>query len=469
MQCPPAEISEKEHGRGKKRVVRRTWQSFVYLKPVDEKQLSEGIMRAVARRREQERLGSVERQNAFLQEHSHLIEEQFWTELMRGAFEENSDLLRIRIQKDRLQIDPKAHYTIVLLRVLPVLGRDIDEYLRVYGPRFKKELLEFYQDTYYQTVYSFIGSSGTLGLCLRLEPEVMNLMDIRSTAWRFIECMKRREQTQIVGIVGSITDLYGIFSEFVKLRRLIAEQIDIGERVLSFPEAKYERKIDYNMPDLEIWESLLSNGGCDSLRSLISDFLEQRAKKKQMDRYVLKMFRMDIEQLIYRYLRDRHVEMHKLFDNREAQKLADLSVQSVGCMKQYADYLIERSMEYTAIAEQPLSLVEQAREYLDAHYCEPISRNDLTDVVYLNQDYLSRLFKKETGLSINTYLIEKRIDKAKKLLTESTLPVHAVSMEVGYSNFAYFSKLFREKNRTDTKRVPAGQIFVRITADGGQV
>ena len=65
--------------------------------------------------------------------------------------------------------------------------------------------------------------------------------------------------------------------------------------------------------------------------------------------------------------------------------------------------------------------------------------------MYLNPNYLSRLFKREMNTSINSYLIDKRIDKAKSLLEHSDMPVHAVSMEVGYNNFSYFTKLFREK------------------------
>ena len=154
---------------------------------------------------------------------------------------------------------------------------------------------------------------------------------------------------------------------------------------------------------------------------------------------------MDVEQLVYQYLRKNHVEMHKLFDSKEAETLSDLAVQSIEYMKQYADYLIEKSMEYTEMTEKTDSIISQVKEYLDNHYCTAISRNDLADVVYLNPNYLSRLFKREMNTSINSYLIDKRIDKAKSLLEHSDMPVHAVSMEVGYNNFSYFTKLFREK------------------------
>jgi len=62
----------------------------------------------------------------------------------------------------------------------------------------------------------------------------------------------------------------------------------------------------------------------------------------------------------------------------------------------------------------------------------------------LNTDYLSRIFKKEKGISISNYIIQKRVEEAKKLLTQSTLPINTVSLYVGYSNFSYFTKMFKD-------------------------
>lgn len=63
---------------------------------------------------------------------------------------------------------------------------------------------------------------------------------------------------------------------------------------------------------------------------------------------------------------------------------------------------------------------------------------------FLNTDYLSRIFKKEKGISISNYIIQKRVEEAKKLLTQSTLPINTVSLYVGYSNFSYFTKMFKD-------------------------
>ena len=88
--------------------------------------------------------------------------------------------------------------------------------------------------------------------------------------------------------------------------------------------------------------------------------------------------------------------------------------------------------------------MDRIKKYIDEHFQEDIRREDLAELVYLNVDYMSRVFKKDTGVSISTYLIRARVEKAKALLTESRMPVNAIAQYVGYSNFSYFTKMFKE-------------------------
>ena len=62
----------------------------------------------------------------------------------------------------------------------------------------------------------------------------------------------------------------------------------------------------------------------------------------------------------------------------------------------------------------------------------------------LSPDYMSRIFKQETGIPLKEYIIEARLQKAARLLLTSKKSIAEISGEVGYSNFAYFSKLYKE-------------------------
>ncbi|MGA4815835.1 helix-turn-helix domain-containing protein [Pseudomonas aeruginosa] len=62
---------------------------------------------------------------------------------------------------------------------------------------------------------------------------------------------------------------------------------------------------------------------------------------------------------------------------------------------------------------------------------------------------LKRRFQQATRLSPNLYVQKVRVDKAKKLLLASSLPVKAIAYEVGYENVSFFVRLFKNPRRAD--------------------
>lgn len=61
----------------------------------------------------------------------------------------------------------------------------------------------------------------------------------------------------------------------------------------------------------------------------------------------------------------------------------------------------------------------------------------------MNPDYLSKLFKKNTGSSLMDYVTKVRIERAKELLERTVLTISEIAIETGYSNTAYFTRCLR--------------------------
>lgn len=83
-------------------------------------------------------------------------------------------------------------------------------------------------------------------------------------------------------------------------------------------------------------------------------------------------------------------------------------------------------------------------DYIESNYMMDISLNDLAEFVHLNPEYLSRHFKKQTGTNFSSYLMAYRINKAALLIRETPEKIYEISLQVGFNNFAYFSKCFRD-------------------------
>lgn len=90
------------------------------------------------------------------------------------------------------------------------------------------------------------------------------------------------------------------------------------------------------------------------------------------------------------------------------------------------------------------SVIRRAREYLEAHYGDPLlSLESLADHLHLTSAYLSKLFKAETGRNWGDELLALRMDKAKQLLRDTNLKSSEVGAQVGYQNPQYFATAFR--------------------------
>ncbi len=90
-------------------------------------------------------------------------------------------------------------------------------------------------------------------------------------------------------------------------------------------------------------------------------------------------------------------------------------------------------------------IVKATREYLENHYTEDISLEDMASQVNISPQYFSKLIKKTTGFNFIDWLSMLRVKKAKELLTDSSLTVKEVCFMVGYKDPNYFSRIFKKR------------------------
>jgi len=88
-------------------------------------------------------------------------------------------------------------------------------------------------------------------------------------------------------------------------------------------------------------------------------------------------------------------------------------------------------------------VVGAVKRYVREHIQEDIYIADVAGQVYLNEQYLMRLFKKTTGISILEFITNERIWLARELLTSTNYPINRVADMVGYGNYSYFTKVFK--------------------------
>jgi YesN/AraC family two-component response regulator len=92
--------------------------------------------------------------------------------------------------------------------------------------------------------------------------------------------------------------------------------------------------------------------------------------------------------------------------------------------------------------------VKEAIGFINEHYKENISLEKVARSIGVSAAYLSRLFSEETGHTLTEYLNKTRIDISKRMLEEKDVRVNEVYEAVGFKNYSYFFKVFKEYSGT---------------------
>ena len=100
--------------------------------------------------------------------------------------------------------------------------------------------------------------------------------------------------------------------------------------------------------------------------------------------------------------------------------------------------------------------LHQIKKYLDEHYQEKITLDQLAEQFFINKFYLTRIFREHFGTTINHYLLSIRITHAKKLLRFTDLPIEKIAYECGMRDGNYFARMFRK-----TEGMPPGEFRKR--------
>ncbi|MGX7077053.1 AraC family transcriptional regulator [Globicatella sanguinis] len=87
----------------------------------------------------------------------------------------------------------------------------------------------------------------------------------------------------------------------------------------------------------------------------------------------------------------------------------------------------------------------EAQIYITKNYPKQITVNQISQDLGVDRSYLSRLFKRDTHLTVKQYLNHIRLTAASELLTSTDLPITEISLIVGFINIDVFIRNFKEK------------------------
>ncbi|MCI5642613.1 MAG: AraC family transcriptional regulator [Peptoniphilus sp.] len=204
-------------------------------------------------------------------------------------------------------------------------------------------------------------------------------------------------------------------------------------------DQKYKSQIDK-----KIFELLIKIGFQDRAGSyeIVDEVLQDMVSRNMTQEYV----KSNIIRLL--------VEVINYFSRGKLQ--SDLSLITVKSIETIVDSNniedVKKSIENTLDLissglerEDELELaMNNAKAYIEKYYMKDISLDEISMVAGYSRSYFSRSFKKEIGMNFSKYLIDIRIKKAEKLIKNSDKSIYDISLEVGFNEYSYFSKAFKD-------------------------
>lgn len=90
-------------------------------------------------------------------------------------------------------------------------------------------------------------------------------------------------------------------------------------------------------------------------------------------------------------------------------------------------------------------ILSSALDYIEENFSSEMTNQQLAELCHISEEHFRKQFKKAYGISPRQYIINLRIEKAKRLLSEGVLKISAVSEKCGFSNPYHFCRLFKQK------------------------
>lgn len=190
--------------------------------------------------------------------------------------------------------------------------------------------------------------------------------------------------------------------------------------------------------DTRRWQHALTGGYAGRVQAEAFAYLDHAA----LDAMSLKQFYQDFMQVLAGACEDTGRTIYQLFDNKELFDRFLSAYSSVATMKEMVAYTARFFTESSAGSED--RYVDLITQYIHRNLERNIKRSDIAGEVNLNEDYLSRLFKQKMGVSLKEFIITEKMNSARSLIKNTTLPISAIASRVGFSNFSHFSQLYRK-------------------------
>lgn len=442
------------------------------LKPVVYSDLEDVLRKTIRKVEEKRRLseeGELYRKYAELwRSRKPLLVERFWEDVLERKIAPNRDAISAAISASELQAHGLERVRLVLVSLeqweKPLSERD-EELMEFALRKAAEELLlesrpgSVIRDRRGNTVVILElgggrgeadGANGEEGDptgegAAKEEEEV----EIRQACARYIEACNRYFYCKLSCYVGDAVPIEGAAASYLSLLNLEYRNVGRTNEVIGMDAAfAFAGDSSSGSPAPAASDSMLEladlieSGDKDGAVALVEERLAGR-DAAGLSVETLTGYYHGLLQAIYYVLHRKGFTAARLYEGRDWPDARTVA-KSVVRYRQWASQAIEAADALLREHRSASPVVQKVKAIVAERLGEELTREELAAAVYLNPAYLSRLFRKETGMVLTDYILQEKMRKASDLLAGTDRSISEIADSLGYGNFSYFARLFRK-------------------------
>ena len=199
----------------------------------------------------------------------------------------------------------------------------------------------------------------------------------------------------------------------------------------------------YLAPEIEDWGELLQGGRLEQFEQRVRQYFETARSQEVIGYRQIQAILADWNLLACSVLRKNGITTYQFLTRFRDQELFAMSLRSAAGMERLILDEGQKIATQLYYLEKHDLIIRDIQNYIAEHLDE-VTRAKLSEAFYLSPNYLSRLFRKETGTGLSEYIQNARMQMARRLLLQNKLSINQIAIETGYPSFAHFSKQFKK-------------------------
>jgi len=274
-------------------------------------------------------------------------------------------------------------------------------------------------------------------------PSDCNEEALKKDCENFIEFCSQNLGCDLNCCIGKVKFAHDLPDQADKLIQLEKNNIAFENCVLYL--GKYScSAVEYLTPDFVMWTAMLAKGEVENAYLSICRYIDQTIRTTGYDFDAIKKFQLDFSQMIFSTLKQKNMQAHKILSDVKSEDLYSCATRSIIDLKAWIKHVTDKFNSCACMPNLSESMIDKAKKYIKQNIDQDLCRTDIAAYLHINPDYFTRIFNKEVGLSIPEFIMQERLKIAKEMILQTDMSISEIAVSVGYTNFSYFSKLFKE-------------------------